>query len=182
MAVPNRPAQIRAVAAFLDDPLNENRTVEQVAALIVDGIYDLWTADELTPPVPLEVGMAFSTPWSSKVMHVAWKGEFWTPTYGMHEHVWVVSADSEFGTLTPSDGRQWSVIKSSRAKAGAPGNNPMWDPGDVAVARQSKPRYEILATGDKCVLMRDTRNHDNIFANSNEALAKYYTREKHGAR
>lgn len=178
MAIPNRPAQIRAVAKFLDDPLNESRSVDQVAALIVDGIYDLWTADEMTPPAPLDVGMAFNTPWGTRVLHVAWKGTFWTPTHGLKEHVWVIRDDSEFGTLVPTDSPQWRVIKTSKAKAGAPGNNPNWDPGDFAVARQGKPRYEILATGDRCALMRDTRNHDNIFANSNDGLARFYTREK----
>lgn len=178
MAIPNRPAQIRAVAKFLDDPRNDTRTVDQVAALIVDGLYDLWTADETTPPVPLEVGMAFKTPWSSKVLHVAWKGQFWTPTYGLMEHVWIVSADSEYGTLVPSMAPQWRVIQSSKAKAGEPGNNPAWAAGDRVKSRSGSLRYEILATADKCVLVRDVTNHDSIYALSNAELEKYYTREK----
>lgn len=174
MAIPNRPAQIRAVAEFLNDPRNEDRTVEEVATRIVDGIYDLWSTDETTPPVPLDVGLAFKVPWSSKVHHVAWRGQFWTLAHGLMDHVWVVSADSEYGSLTPVYAPQWRVIQSSKAKAGAPGNNPLWAPGDHARPRSTSEVYEILATGDKCVLMRDTRNHDNIFANSNESLARLY--------
>lgn len=174
MALPSRPAQIRAVAAFLDDPRNEDRTVEQVATLIVDGIYDMWQADTESPPVPLSLGMAFSTPWSSKVMHVAWLGKFWTHTYGLRDHAWIVSADSEFGTLTPVSSPMWRVIKSSRAKAGAPGNNPNWSEGDRVLTMQNKHIYDVLATGDKCVLMRSVTNHDDIFANSNESMARFY--------
>ena len=177
MAVPNRPAQIRAVAEFINDPANEDRTVDQVATRIIDGIYDMWTADETTPPVPLSVGMAFKTPWSSKVLHVAWIGQFWTPTYGMREHVWIVSADSEYGTLVPSNAPYWRVIGSSRAKAGEPGNNPSWAAGERVSDRQGFHRFEILATGDKCVLLMDVKNHDNIFANSNEGMARFFKRE-----
>ncbi len=154
MAVPSRSKQIEGVARFLEDPANEERTVGEVAKLIIDGIYDMWTADQTQVPFPLIVGKAFKTPMAAKVYHVAWIGERWV-NHTMERAVWVVAADSEYGTLQPYDSPLWSLVLPSNAKAGAPGSSKDgWKAGDIVSHSQGSYRYEVLAVGDKCNLLR----------------------------
>jgi hypothetical protein len=180
MAVPNRPAQISAVAKFLEDPANDERTVTDVAKIIVDGMYDLWTRGESDPPIPLNLGMAFKAPLVAKVYFVGWIGEmWWGPKLGTVETAWIISSDSDYGSLMPVDRPFWRIVTPSTAKSGAPGNNKdEWKPGDVVSVFQRSASYEILAVGDKCVLMSKLGSPTMIYAESNAGLKRYYNKER----
>ncbi len=178
--VPTRKAQIERVAEFIDSPDNEERSLAEVAKIIVDGMYDMWMRGVEDPPIPLKVGMAFKTPFvASKVYHVAWIG----PEYigdNPRTMVWVIDAASDYGTLTEYGDPLWRIVIPSNAKAGGPGTNKDgWKEGDHLSLIQRIAQFNIIAVGDKTVLMRD-RKTGWLQADKNANLEKYYNKENDG--
>ena len=181
MAIPTRAKQIEAVATllekFLDAPEYEEATTGDVAKKIIDGIYDMWTRDVESASFPLVVGKAFKTPMATKVYHVAWIGEAWRHG-ALREAVWVVSADSDYGTLTDYDSPLWRIVFPSNAKAGAPGaSDAGWKVGDLIAHSWGQFKYEILAVGVKANLIRRIGT-DDIRAEPSSMLEKYYRKVK----
>lgn len=178
--VPSRKAQIERVAQFLEDPVNDERTVEEVAKVIIDGIYDMWMRGETDPPMPLTVGKAFKVPGVSKVYHVAWMGDmWWGPKVGTVQVVWVIDSGSDYGSIMPVDRPFWRIVTPSNAKAGGPGNNKdEWKAGDIVSMGQRAHWYEIIAVGDKTVLMHKRGQPTMIMAESNANLKRYYNKER----
>jgi hypothetical protein len=179
MAIPSRPKQIARIAEFLEDPANDERSVTDVAKLIVDGMYDMWTRGESSPPIPLTPGLAFKAPMVSKIYHVGWMGDMWWGSkLGTVSTVWIITADSDYGTVMPVGAPFWRVVTPSTAKSGAPGNNADgWKPGDKVSMGQRAHSYEIVAAGDKSVLMHKQDHPVLIHAESNAGLKKNYRRE-----
>lgn len=62
-------------------------------------------------------------------------------------------------------------------RPGEPGNNPDWRVGDRVSLSQRLAEYEIIATGDECVLMQDL-NTGELQADSNSNMKRYYRREE----
>lgn len=174
--LPSRPAQIKRIAEFLEDSANAERTVEEVATRIVDGLYDLWSVDVWEAAQPPKVGYAFKTPAvTSKVYHVAWIGEEFE---GGPDIVWVIDAGADYGTFVPYDSRFWRILTPSNAKAGGAGKNKDgWKAGDKLSLLQRRRHFVILEVGDKCVLLRDVQS-GTLQADSNANLKKYYNKER----
>ena len=172
MAVPSKKAQAEALATWLELD-HENMTTLQVATYLIDKVYDLWSVDVTEASPPLKVGYTFKTPIIPKVMHVAWMGL----DYAGRETVWIVAADSKYGWLGPVGSTFWRITHPSTAKAGAPGNNKAgWQVGDRLSTSQRAHHYEVLATGDNCVLMRNIRD-GSLQADQNDNLEKHYRKE-----
>lgn len=176
MAVPSRPAQIKRIAEFLEDSVDQERTLQTVATTIIDSIYDMWAVDVTEAPQPPKVGMAFKTPAvTSKVYHVAWIGEEF---HGGPLICWVIDAGADFGTFVPFDSQFWKILTSSTAKAGGPGNNKDgWKAGDKLSLLQRRRHFEILEVVDKTVLLRDDKS-GVLQADSNANLKRYYNKER----
>lgn len=176
MAIPSRPAQIKRIAEFLEDSVDNDRTVQDVATQIVDGIYDMWSVDVTAATTPPKMGMAFKTPAvTSKVYHVAWIGEEFD---GGPVTCWVIEAAADYGSFVPFDSEFWRIISLSTAKAGGPGNNKDgWKKGDQVSLLQRRRRYEVLEVGDKTVLLRDVMR-GTLMTDSNAGLKKYYNKER----
>lgn len=176
MSVPSRPAQIKRVAEFLEDSVDNERTVQEVATTIVDGIYDMWAVDVSEAAQPPKVDMAFKTPnLTSKVYHVAWIGEEFE---GGPETCWIIESGSDFGHFVPPDSRFWKIVSPSTAKAGARGKNKDdIKPGDKYSLLQRRRHYTVLEAGDKTVLLRDDK-YGSLQAESNANIKKYYQRER----
>ncbi|HEY6021900.1 MAG TPA: hypothetical protein VIY48_19150 [Candidatus Paceibacterota bacterium] len=174
-AVPNRSRQIDAITEFIDKFVDsdEERTTKDLAAIIVDGIYKLWTVDLTDASPPLRVGLAFKVPMVAKVYHVAWKGlAFFNGEET--EMAWCVAADSNVGTLAPVNSDYWRIIKESTAKAGAPGNNKAgYQAGDMVTLHLGSDPYHVLATADKCVLLRRDKTL-SLECETNDNLKTYY--------
>lgn len=173
MAVPSKAAQVRAVEDFLADPANDDRTVGELAKIVVDGVYDLWgkTLDE--PPLVPHVGMAFKVPFLSDAHFVAWEGE----EHGK-EKMWIVNAGSDFGFMTTRSSDLWRLATPSSAKVGAPGSNADgWKSAQTVSLSQRKLYLDVLEVGNKTVLMR-SRSDLSLWAESNANMKKYYSREK----
>jgi len=178
VAIPSRPAQIKRIAEFLEDSVDNERSLDTVATTIVDSIYDMWAVDVSEAAQPPKVGMAFKTPAvTSKVYHVAWIG---------HHHVseesdlvcWVIEAGADYGMFVPYDSQFWRIVTPSNAKAGGRGNNKDgWKPGDKLSLLQRRRHYEVLEVGDKCVLLRDAGSGE-LQADSNTNLEKHYNKER----
>ncbi len=180
MAIPSRAVQIKRIAEFLEDSVDAERTVQQVATIIIDSVYDMWAVDVHEAAQPPKVGMAFKTPAvASKVYHVAWIGPQWVVS-GMESDTlcWVIDASTDFGTFVPYDSQFWRILTPSTAKAGGPGKSKDgWKPGDRLSLLQRRRHYTILEVGDKCVLLRDEKT-GSLQADSNANLKKYYHRER----
>lgn len=186
MTIPSRLKQIERVAEFLEDPSNDERSVKDVAKIIVDGMYEMWTRGVEDAPVPLRVGLAFRTPMVAKTRYVAWIGRgYWGKKWSGQDLAWVVDADSTVGTLATLDNPLWRVVtevpdyrkKKDKPRAGEPGYNvDGWQKGDKVSQLYGMYRYEVIATGDKCVLLR-REGSAIIQADSNANLKKYYQEE-----
>lgn len=173
MAVPSKSKQVEAVADFLADPRNEERTAEELAKIVVDGVYDLWGKTLEDPPLVPHVGMAFKVPFLSSVHFVAWEGE----EFGK-EKLWIINATSDFGFLTTKSSDLWKLASPSSAKSGAPGiNSDGWEPTGRVSLSQRQTWLNILQVGSKAVLMRNESDL-SLWAESNANMKKYYTREK----
>lgn len=172
MAFPTRNEQIKHVADWLADPGNEERTAEELAKILVNGMYDLWAKGLKDPPLIPHLGTAFKVPFLSAVHFVAWKGE----EFGK-EKIWVTNATSDFGFLTNSTSSLWTMAAPSSAKAGAPGtNSDGWEPSQHVSLSQRRTHLTILQVGLKGVLMRDDSN-GALWAESNANMKKYYQKE-----
>lgn len=176
--IPSRPAQIKRIAEFLEDSVDNERSLDTVATTIVDSIYDMWAVDLSETPQPPKVDMAFKTPAvTSKVYHVAWIG----PRHISDESeavCWVIEAGADYGMFVPYDSQFWRITTPSNAKAGGRGKNKDgWEPGAKLSLLQRRRHYEVLEVGDKCVLLRDTRSGE-LQADSNTNLEKHYNKER----
>lgn len=173
MALPSRKKQIERVMELLDS--EENLELEDTAAKIVDGYHQAITPKK-TPPPPHH-GMAFVTPFDNHVHFIAWQDEV---------KCWVVSDKSHYGQWVMLDNDAfWSKIEEKPdgrrnkegPRPGEPGNNPDWRVGDRVSLSQRLAKYEIIATGDECVLMQDLRTGE-LQADSNSNMKRYYRREE----
>lgn len=188
MAVPSRLKQIEAVTAYLERILDgeDDIAVSDVAKLIVDGMYDMWEAGLEDPPTPLHVGLAYKTPMvASKVYFVAWMGHE-SNEPDSRKVVWIIEPSSDHGCITTPDDPFWRIVIPSedrrkdktKPRPGSPGNNVAgWKEGDTVSLMQRTATYNILATGDKCVLMRDIKTGE-LQTDSNTNLEKFYKRER----
>jgi len=62
-------------------------------------------------------------------------------------------------------------------RPGKPGNNPDWLVGDRVSLGQRASTYEVVATGDQCVLLTDISTGE-MQADSNTNMERYYRREE----
>lgn len=167
MAIPSRTKQIAEVIKLLDSDGAEGMSLGDLAARVVDGYHRILKSGLKNPVPPPHVGLAFKTPYDSHVQHIAWSDEV---------RVWIVSANSRYGLLGRVEDLDWMYMEESKAKAGAPGNNPHWKAGDRVSRNQRMYSYKVIATGDKCVLL-ESEQDGHIQADSNDNMAKYYRRE-----
>ena len=177
MALPTRAKQIAAVAALLEKAADADPplSLEELAEEVVDGYHSLIDSSIKKPVKFPHTGMAFKTPISSKVAHVAWSDEEWA---------WCVSGDSRYGFfVATAKSDYWSKVEVSTAKSGAPGHNPDWNVGDQVLRGQIRKPFTVLATGDKCVLLQDLGPIGDyptwrLQPESNDNMKIYYKRER----
>lgn len=187
MSLPSRKQQITAVAKFLDSERNEGRSLEEIAGDIVDGYLEALTKNLQKPATPLRSGMLFKMPTDAKARRVAWLDD-------QRGRVWVVGETTSYGWLGSPQDSTWDLCEEFRPKrrveidgkgkmvemtddeVAEAWSNPKWKVGDQFSQHQREFRYEVIATGPQCVLMRDLRT-DQLQADSNASLEKYYRRE-----
>lgn len=167
MSLPTKAKQIAAVAALLEKAADADPplSLTDLAEVIVDGYHGIITPAK--PALHPHSGMAFKHPTLSAVHHVAWVGDY---------RAWVVSGAARYGFLIGTDSDFWKYAESSTAKSGAPGNNPDWSPGDLVSRGQRAQKFEVIATGDKCVLLANVMT-EYIECESNDNMKAYYKKE-----
>lgn len=160
--------QVARLVEFLNDPANEEYTVEEVAKHIVNGFYKLLLDKVKEEPPNLRVGVAFKSAVTNKVHHVAW---------GRDDLCWIITADSRFGYLGSLD--PWRpYAMETKAQAGVPGNNvDGWKDGDRVSSFQRSYSYTVIATGDKCVLLQPDHQGRPV-SEPNDTMEKHYRREQ----
>ena len=183
---------------LLDSP--EDLGLEETATFVVDGYLKAISPKKIPPPP--HVGMAFVSPLDSVPHFIAWENEthYWVVNEKTHYGMWA-KKDSDLWKYIEEkpDGRRTSkkvktyemnpetgemdleVITEVQIKLGPrpglPGNNPDWQVGDRVSLGQGISKYDIVATGDLCVLMMDIRTGE-VQADSNTNLSRYYRREE----
>lgn len=183
MTPPSRNQQIDAVAKFLDSDRNEGRSLKEIATEIVDGFHDMLMENIKKAATPLRGGMLLKSPIDGKVRRVAWIDD----TLGK---LWIVHETSSYGWLGPIATLLWEYCEEYNPKKRIDGKmvemtdemieeawaNPDWKVGDQLSQHQREFKFEIIATGPQCVMMRNIKTGVlNVDSNSN--LAKFYRRE-----
>jgi hypothetical protein len=168
MALPTKAKQIAAVAELLEKAADADPplSLEDLAEVIVDGYHGIITPAK--PALHPHVGMAFKHPTSSSVQHVAWMDDY---------QVWAVSGAARYGFFVGTDSDYWEYAEPSKAKSGAPGNNPEWQLGNLVSRGQRARKFEVVATGDKCVLLMDIISEE-LECESNDSMKLYYKKER----
>lgn len=139
--------QQAAIVKFLEDPRNDERTVEDVAKNIVDSFYKLLLAPLKGAPEVIHPGQPWKDSMSGKVKHVAWFS---------HHLAWVVSTGENYGYLGPLDSWAPYAIKTS-AKAMDFTNADGWAVGDEVRWKRhgwGRDSFSVLATSDRAVLLQ----------------------------
>jgi len=176
--LPSRSKQIELVMSFLDEDRQDGRELKDIAAELVDGYLEAIRGDIEPGWSALHEGMAFKTSLWSGVSYVAWRGQ--TPR---GERVWIVDSGCSYGSFSRPDAFWTEFVEEStdnrrdksKPRPGSPGNNPVWKVGDKARRGQHPYVYEVVATGDKCVLLRD-ESRGGFQPESNSGMSKYYRR------
>lgn len=182
MALPSKKQQVAAVMKFLDSDRNEGRSLEEIASDVVEGYLDAITPP--SPPSVLRVGMLIKTLTGNKAHRVAWIGG---------ESAWVVPETGGYGWLGELDNDLWKYSEEYRPKKRIDGKmvemtdemiteawaNPDWKVGDLVSQHQREFKFEVIATGPQCVLLRNLKS-GALCADSNTNLSKYYKREVKG--
>lgn len=172
MAIPSKAAQIKRVADFLSDDKNEDRTAEELAAIVVNGVYDMWGKELTDPPIHPHIGMAFKVPFLSTVNFVGWMGE----EFGK-EKVWVINATTDYGWFTTPESSLWRSATASNAKVGGAGtNSDGWEVGQKVSLSQRRSHLSVLSVALKAVLMRNDSDL-SLWAESNANMKKFYQKE-----
>ena len=184
MTLPTRKQQIEAVAEFIDLDSNDERSLEEVAAEIVDGFHALLLKDLKAPDITIHHGMLIKTAVAGKVHRVLL----------IDDHtMWVIGETTGYGWLGPTDTNFWDGCEEYRPKRRVDGkmvemtdemieeawSNPGWSVGDQVSRHQREFLHEVIATGPKCVLLRNVRT-GVLTADSNSNMEKYYKREPKG--
>lgn len=185
MTIPSRAKQIEWLSAQLDKGAEEGEGLERFAGRIIDSIHDAMLSALEPGQPPMHVGMAFKSPFTTKVHFVGWQEG---------ERLWIISETCNFGWFGHIDSPFWKYIEESpdrrRGKKdengvvqppegprpGSPGNNPDWGVGDLVSRSQRIYKGRIVATGDKCVLLESITT-GQIQPESNENMSRYYRRE-----
>jgi hypothetical protein len=157
---------VKSVAAFLDHPENEERTVEDVAKLIVDAFYDGWSLDVSEALPAPSVGLAYRTPLTSKTYHVCWSDDV---------QVWLCDSSGGTGILIPIDSKFWQTCQTSRSKPIALVNE-NWKVGDKATRSQRMFAFTVEAVNPKGVLLRES--YGTLWAEDNASMEQYYKKEQ----
>ena len=187
MSLPSRKQQIDAVAKFLDSERNEGRTLEDIAAEIVDGY--LAAITPASPALPLREGMLVKSPITAKVYRVVWlrEGLVWavgdTAGYGWlgsdSEDFWKRCEEYRPKRRVVIDGKG-KMVEMSDSDIEEEWANEKYSVGDQVSQRQRQFIFEIIATGPQCVLMRNVKT-DELVTDSNRNLEQYYRKEVRGA-
>lgn len=197
MGLPSKKQQVAAVMKFLDSERNEGRSLEEIATDIVDGYLEALVKDLKKPATPLRSGMLLKSPLDAKVRRVAWLDD-------QRGEVWIVGETSSYGWLGPLLPATWEYFEEFRPSKmveteeigpnGKPKktrvemsdediaeawSNPAWKVGDQFSQHQREFRFEVIAAGPQCVLMRNLKT-GQLQADSNTCLEKYYKREAKG--
>lgn len=190
MALPSKKQQVAAVMKFLDSDRNEGRSLEEIATDIVDGYLEALVKDLKKPATPLRSGMLIKSPIDAKVRRIAWLDD-------QRGKLWIVGETSSYGWLGPLSPATWEYFEEFRPKRrvevdgkgkmvemtdediAEAWSNPSWKVGDQFSQHQREFKYEVIATGPQCVLMRDLKT-DQLQVDSNACLEKYYKREAKG--
>jgi hypothetical protein len=168
MAIPSRKQLISGVLDALELWSDEEKTLDDIAAAIVDGMLGLLSDDIKKPVVTPHVGLAFKHPALSGVYHIG---------YQHVGKVWIVSATSKYGAWIDVNSQFWEYAEISTAKAGAPGNNKAgWKVGDKVSRSQRMYSFEIVQVYDKGALLLGEVGAQPI-AESNDELERYYKKE-----
>lgn len=176
MAVPNKAQQINRIADVLEKWAEEDVPVMDAAKRIVEGMYEMWQRGVESPPMSIVTGQAFKLPWSSSIYRVTWEGDSDWGKGALRKVVWVTDATTKQGTVALADADVWRLAVPSTSKAIPKENALGYVVGDSLSVGQGRYHYTVLATHEKCLLLRE-KGTFKLQVESNDLIEKYYRRE-----
>jgi hypothetical protein len=184
LTLPSRKQQIEAVAKFLDSERNEGRSLEEIAADVVDGYHEALLKDLKKPATPLRTGMLIKSPLDAKVRRIAWisGGEAWivteTSSYGwlglLSDSTWEFCEEFRPKRRVEVDGKG-KMVEMSDEDITEAWSNPDWKVGDRLSQHQREFKFQVIAVAPQCVLMQ--QDNGTLQADSSKCLEMYYKRE-----
>lgn len=181
--MPTKAKQIEAVAKFLDSERNEGRSLKEIATEIVNGYLEA-----ITPPPPginLREGMLIKTAVAGRVYRIAWMDDplVWivgeTASYGWlgrtSDDLWAHSEEFRPKKRVQVDGKN-KMVEMSDEDIEEDWSNPDFKPGDRLSQHQREFKFEVIATGPTCALLRNLST-DALVSDSTANLKKHYKRE-----
>lgn len=157
---------ITAVADLLSRPDNADKSAEELAKEIVDGLNRFYRAQTSDTPPALIPGRAYQFPWSPGPLHLVFRSPKGT--------VWMTNASSQYGLLIRETAVALTLRTASRAtKGGAAENKDGWQVGWwVHLKGAKKYRYRIVATTEATVLLEGPKGCYQ--AEPNASMAAYF--------
>lgn len=167
MSLPTRAKQAEWLATQLEAGAEEEESLSKFAARIVGSFHGMLT-DGIKDGTPYpHVGTVFKSPFTTKVHLVAWENG---------QHAWVVSSDCRFGSFGPVDDPYWKYTEYSRSNPALLQKNEDWQVGDIVSRSQRFWHGQVIAIGNKCVLL-ECLDTGQIQPDSNENMQRHYRRE-----
>lgn len=161
---------ITAVADLLSRPENEDKSAEELAKEIVDGLNRFYRAQTTDTPPALIPGRAYQFPWSPIALWVAFR----SPT-GL---LWMTSRTSEYGLLIPEDRQalQCRTAGGAHLRLGGPAENKDgWKPKRWVHLKGARAfRYRIAATTEGSVLLEGPQK-GGYQAEPNAMMTRFFT-------
>jgi hypothetical protein len=159
---------IAAVADLLTRPGNEEKSAEELAAEIIEGMLRAYRAQAREALPVLKVGGVYRFPWISSTLHVVYR----TPS----GQLWLTNSTSNYGLLISEKAQALTLRVASRATRGGSAESPTgYAVGDwLSIKGAARQRYKVVATTETCALLEGPKGC--FMAEPNDSLLKYFVR------
>jgi hypothetical protein len=161
---------ITAVADLLTRPENADKSAEELAKEVVDGLNRFYRSQTTDTPPALIPGRAYLFPWAPVALWVSFR----SPD-GL---LWMTSRDSDYGLLIPEDRQalQYRTAGSTRLSVGGPADNKDgWTVRRWVHLKGARAfRYRIAATTEGSVLLEGPQK-GGFQAEPNAMMKRFFT-------
>jgi hypothetical protein len=162
---------VDAVADLLSRPENEDKSAEQLAQDVVDGMHRYWRSQTTDTPPALVAGRAYNFPWAPRALWISYRSRT-----GL---LWMTDRESDYGLLIKetASALQYRTAGRSTLRLGGPAENKDgWAVGQRVHLQGAKAfRYRIVACTLNAVLLEGP-DRDGFQAEPNASMARFFTK------
>lgn len=177
MTFPSRDDLIERIIHILTSENMEGRELGDIAKELADSFYG-FMKKEIKHPVTPRLRLGFKHPSLSGIWYIA---------YLLKDRAWIVNSSTKYGGWVRLNAEWWEYAEESpdnrkdksKPRPGAPGRNPDYQVGEKYSRSQRASVFEVVATGDKCVLLKGVGlgASRGMTSESNDNMKQYYRKE-----